>query len=394
MKEESIQIQMLGGFRVGLGENFIEESSKRAPKFWKVLQYLITFRHKQIPHDELVSAIWPDAGQSDPRNVMHNMIFRIRSTLASSGVPHGKEMILYNGGGYAWNNSLNCVVDCEEFEKLYNMASADGLSVEAKLELLLKAIELYKGEFLPKSSYEMWVIPLSGYYRSMYIKCVHTALELIMASKDYNQAETLCKKALQIDPFDEKIIEYHLRALIKQDNQTAAMAEYHKTSTLFYEELGIDLPMAIKELYLEIESISNVKEHAIEDLMKEWHEKADYPGAYYCEYIVFRSIYQLEARSVARTGKLVFIISLSFNGENSANHKPVDIMTHLYDAIRSSLRKGDIFTRAAPNQYILMLQALTYENCSMIIKRITRKHKKKHANLDLTVKIRPINPVK
>ena len=32
------------------------------------------------------------------------------------------------------------------------------------LELCLEGLELYKGDFLPKSEYESWVIPISTYY--------------------------------------------------------------------------------------------------------------------------------------------------------------------------------------------------------------------------------------
>jgi len=45
-------------------------------------------------------------------------------------------------------------------------------------------------------------------------------------------------------------------------------------------------------------------------------------------------------------------------------------MKQLGMAIPGSLRKGDLFTRCSPNQYMLMLFSLTYEDCKTLISRI------------------------
>jgi hypothetical protein len=45
-------------------------------------------------------------------------------------------------------------------------------------------------------------------------------------------------------------------------------------------------------------------------------------------------------------------------------------MKQLAIAIPRSLRKGDMFTRATPSQYMLMLNNLTYEDCKSLIDRV------------------------
>jgi len=393
MKEEQIRIQMLGGFRISAGENSVAEISKRAPKLWRVLQYLIAFRHKTVSQEELVSAIWPENQGGDPGSAMRNMMFRLRSALASSGLPFGAEMILHSGGGYSWNNLLDCTMDFEEFEKLYNRACADDITKQARIETLLQAIDLYKGDFLPNASCEMWAMPIVSYYRAMYFKCVHVILELLLEQKSYSQAEMVCKKALLLDQFEEKIHEYHLRSLIGQEKQAAALAEYQKTTALFYEELGVNPSESLRSVYLDIQKMNRDSNCTLEDLMKEWIQSADFPGAYYCEYGVFKIIYQLEARSVARSGKSIYAVSIVIKDDIKKNKKAEAVMPNLKNIIQSSLRKGDVFTRAAPNQCVLMLQGLTYENCKMLSKRILRAHNQKHRAYPLEISIRPITPI-
>ena len=53
------------------------------------------------------------------------------------------------------------------------------------LELCLEGLELYKGDFLPKSEYESWVIPISTYYHSLYQKLVYKTVELLTKREDF-----------------------------------------------------------------------------------------------------------------------------------------------------------------------------------------------------------------
>lgn len=397
MQNNLIKIQMLGGFRISSGGNIVDESSKSAPKFWRMLQYLIAFRHKPISNDELIDAIWPESEKGDPRSSMRNMVHRIRCALISSGIPNAKEMILQSGNGYAWNNSLDCVVDFEEFgkaEKLYDLPCEDKYSKQAKFEKLSQAIDLYKGDFLPNASGEMWAMPIASYCRALFIKYVHIALEQLMERGSYIEAEMICKKTLRIDRFDEKTHEYHLHALSKQEKQAAAHAEYQKMSTLFYEELDANPSESLRAIYLDIQEPYNGDACSLEELTQNWIESDVIPGAYYCEYGVFKIVYQIEARAIARSEKSIYIISIVIQDNPEKKKKGRAIMPLLHDIIQDSLRKGDLFTRAGPRQYVMMLQNLGYEDCKMLAKRILKRHNKKNRSFALKINIRAMLSVK
>ena len=46
-------------------------------------------------------------------------------------------------------------------------------------------------------------------------------------------------------------------------------------------------------------------------------------------------------------------------------------MDQLLEAIKNSLRKGDVVSRYSGMQYVVMLPALTYEDGEMVMNRIT-----------------------
>ena len=50
-------MEMLGGFAIVDGEKRIIEQEKRSSKTWKMLQYLVTHRHKVVTQEELAERI-------------------------------------------------------------------------------------------------------------------------------------------------------------------------------------------------------------------------------------------------------------------------------------------------------------------------------------------------
>lgn len=387
-----IKIQMLGDFSIASGEGSVRELTKRAPKFWRVLQYLIAFRNQQISREDLISAIWPDGKSGDPENAMRNMVFRIRTALVESGMEHAKDMLIRSGEGYCWNSKLDCYVDSEEFERLYKEAASPEVPRAVRLDKLIEAIALYKGDFLPTAGFEMWAIPLTSYYRSLFFKCVHMAIDMMMEDEKFSDVELICKKALQFDPFDEVTHEYHLKSLIAQKKQKLALDEYQRLSTLFFEELGVSPSENLKELYLKILETTEQKQKDIIPLVKNWSDSGSFEGAYFCESEVFRIIYQVEARLLNRNGQSAFLVSIS--AEDLGRQKKAALaMRQLQDTIQNSLRKGDLFTRLDVNQYLLLLQNLAYEDCKLVSARIQRKYAKNNRSVQLKTKIQPVKPL-
>ncbi|MCL1808431.1 MAG: winged helix-turn-helix domain-containing protein [Clostridiales bacterium] len=390
MSSAPIQIQMLGGFAIVEDQICLEERSKRTSKSWKLLQYLVAHRHYTVSQNELRTAFWPDGDEGG--SAMRNMVHRLRTMLEESGISHGEDLILSNNGAYIWNNAIPCVVDIEEFEKLYVQASSIS-SAQDRLELLMQAIDLYKGDFLPTTSSELWAIPVSSYYRSMFIKCVHAALELLTRAKRIDDAETLCAKALRIDRFDEKINEYYLRSLLAQGKQLQAHDVFKNIESMFYEEMGVSPSESLREVHRQILWRGGTEEFSISNVMNEWRGDADFPGAFYCDYSVFRTIYQVEARSILRSKKSVYIICFETKKTSGQGARDSRVVKQLFKVIPDNLRQGDLFTRAGNNQYMIMLQNISYENCKMLSNRILHSLDAKDRAKIIRATIKPVTPI-
>ena len=385
-----IKIETLGGFAIIDGNKRIIEQEKRSSKTWKLLQYLVAHRHKIVSQEELAEIFCDEDNLDSAGSALRTIIYRARAVLVKSGLTCADSLILTKGGGYSWNNDIPCTVDIEEFEACYKKAHAE-VSDDVRLCLLLKASDIYKGDFLPNAVGELWVLPLSRWYRSMYISCTLDSLELLVKLKRFVEVEQLCAKALQIDPFEEKLIEYHIRAMIAQGKNSDALAEYKRAETMFYDVLGVSFSEELRALYAAIQRPEMEECTTLENLLGQWLDGADFPGAYYCDLSEFKTIVQIESRSVPRSGRTAYIVMLETKHE--AEVKNGGVMGQLSTIIPANLRKGDLFTRSCPSQYLIMLHSLTYEDCKMLLNRILHDLDSKYLPKVVGTTIKPLKPL-
>ena len=385
-----LRIEMLGGFVIVCNGNRITEQIKRSSKVWKLIQYLVVHRHKTVSQEELSDAFCSDEHAGNPGSTVRTMVYRARTVLAECGIPGAEHMILSGNGGYRWNSSADCEVDIEEFDDLQKKISS-ATTHEERFELLMQATGIYHGDFLPNSSDEMWVMPLQRWYRTAFLNNVHEALDILADEGRSAEAEELSVKALRTDPFDEMILEHHLRALLSQGKSMEALDEYRKMETLLYDVLGVTFSDSLRSLYLEIQRPDTNEKMPLDDVLGDWIVGVDFPGAFYCDISVFKAVYQIEARSMVRSGRTTYVVR--FETKYKPGDKDGGIMKELGRVIPLCLRKGDLFTRANPSQYMLMLNSLTYENCSMLVSRILGTLDSKFLSKVTGTSIRPVRPI-
>ena len=391
-----MKIYMLGDFTITCGKIELTEKDSRASKIWRLIQYLILQRHRFVSHNELIDVLCSDEDIRNPANTLRTMIYRARALLAKGGFDTPEEMILSKSGGYNWNNKVHYIVDVEELEAAYEEAN-NCTEKSAQLDALLKVTEIYRGDFLPESAGERWVLPYGRKYRSLYISCVHKALKLLIESGRLSEAEELCSRALRIDPFDEKILEYRLRSLIALGKNTEAYDEYRSMETMFYEIMGVRFSEDLRKLHNQIIRPAVNEELSLEEMLEDWLKGVDFPGAFYCDLSVFRAVYQIESRNAYRlsnaykSAKSTFIVRIDTKQE--VGERRVGVMKQLGMVIPASLRRGDLFTRASPNQYLLMFKNLSYENCKMLVDRILRSLDAKRLSKISEISIKPLIPI-
>jgi DNA-binding SARP family transcriptional activator len=393
-----LQINMLGEFSLTYGDSTINDQNSRSRKLWTLLEYLITFRDKEITQNELIELLWPDDSCDDPANTLKTLLHRVRAVLGELNLEDPKKMIAYHRGTYSWIPGIPCTIDVEEFEQFCKQAAACAENEEARLDLLLRAVALYKGDFLPRAALEFWVVPINTYYHTQYLKIVHEALDLLADRGRFDEIIEICQRAVAIDPYDEGLHLSMIRALVATGAQRAALQHYDYVTDLFFTQFGVTPSPELTALYKEIVKTSKNLELDLNIVKEGLREEEARQTAFFCEYEFFKDIYRLEARAAARTGQVIHIALItvtSGTGEPLTQKLLNTTMGRLKEVIASSLRRSDVFTRYSVAQYLIMLPSASFENGNIVMRRITSKFRSLYPKMNVTLhyKLLPLDPL-
>ncbi len=393
-KKQKLYIGMLGGFSLTYGDKCISDQTIRSKKIWVPLEYLISFRNREVSQNELIELLYPNGKSDNPGNALKTLIFRIRAVLDELGYKDGRDMLVHYRDSYAWNPDMDFEVDVDRFELLCKKGASIQFSDEERIEAYLEAIDLYKGDFLPMSAYEPWVIPLNAYYHNTYLNAVHNAVNMLRALERYSQIVKICQNAIAIDKYDEFLYYNLILALVELKNPQAALAQYKEMTDLFYGEFGVTPSKELMALYKEITKATRGVETDLSMIKEAMREEAETGGAFYCEYEVFKDIYRLEVRAAERTGNSLYLCLITANGKTGTPPSAKTLnsaIDKLRECIKGSLRRGDAYARYSVSQFILMLPGTTYETGSMVIERILKRFYRENprASVVLAYSIQP-----
>lgn len=392
-----LQVRMLGEFSLRSDEQEINDGDNRSRKVWLLLAYMIYCRAHAISMNEYVELLWGDEeSSSNPLNALKTMLHRVRTMLDQLAPGMGHHLIVRQDGSYAWNPQILVSLDAEDFETLCKCgthAENDAL----RLDFYLQALALYRGDFLPKLSMEVWTVPLTAYYHNLYVQTVQEAIRLLEEKGCAEQVISICRNAVILEPYNEELYRHLMQNLLTTGDLDEVVTVYEEMSELLFSTFGVMPEEETRVLYRK--AVHTVNDHTVSPgtVREQLKESDSHSGALLCEYDFFKVLYHAEARSIARSGDAIHIGLLSVSGENGLelSKRSLDCcMENLETLIRASLRKGDIFSRCSVSQYILMLPHANYENSCMVCDRIVKAFFRQypHSPAELSQSVQPLEP--
>lgn len=388
-----LKIRLLGGFSLTYGEKTISDANYHLKKPWMLLACLITFRSREIPVDELINLLYPGEQGKSPQDALRNLVRRLEAMLEELELPANHEVIQISRGGYAWNPGVPSQLDADLFEMACQRVGTPWLTPEERLETCMSALALYRSDFLSKAMGERWVRRAAERYHAMYVALVQTTVGLLAAQERWEDVVPLCGRAIQIDGYEESFYYYLIRGLIRTGQPRQAMERYKRMHTIFYAELGLPPSDQMSELYQEISRENRRADtHEPEDLaaISRFLLREDQlSGAFFCELEVFTDIYNLEARSIARSGRTVNLCMISAampDGSRPPLRLLNSAMENLADCIQDTLRKGDVATQYSAHQFLLLLPAPGPDKAQLALDRILSRFTERHPRCPLVLR--------
>ena len=394
---EPIRVTMLGNFSITRGDATIDDNNNRMRKVWLLLAYLIYNRHNRATQDNYISLMQGASSQEfdDPGGRLKALFYRARTMLEPLGQRLGHELIIRKNSTYGWNTEYSLTLDVEEFDRL--CSEAGKVSGEEQLALQLQALELYQGDFLPKLSMEPWVMPIHAYYHQRFLELAIPALHQLQQLQRWAEAVSLCRRALQIEPYSEELYQHLMRCQIAAEQRADAIRTYENMSELLFDTFGVMPSDESRSLYREASREENDRSVSADTVREHLQEPGVAKGAVFCEYDFFKLLYQVQARAIIRSGDVIHIGLLSMHGADGKElaRRSLDrAMENLQELVVSSLRQGDVVTRYSASQFIVMLPQANYENscavCQRIVKAFCRQYP--HSPAQIHFSVHPLEP--
>lgn len=382
----TVKISVLGEFKIEYNGNVISDDINRSKKMWNLLAFIVINNKYTITQARFIDALWAEDDSNNPTNALKTQLFRTREMLKPLGFK-GEGCILSHRGAYSWNPEYGISLDCVNFENLIQRADSSFLSVKEKIDSYMSALKLYKGDFIPKLSGEVWTVPISARYHSLYLEAVKDLCTLLESEKDYETVISVLLQAIEIDNLDEKLHCLLINAYIKCDRYNDALQHYDSATNLLYKNLGIEPSDELRSLYNLIMDTQKTLETDLSIIQENLTETTLNKGAFFCEYGYFVKSYQLTQRRLERLGLSTYLCLITLQENQTAKTLPLkkldNFMTKLLDVLKLSLRTGDVVSRYSTSQYIILLPCVNFEDAEMVMNRILSNYKKRFRRDDI-----------
>ena len=367
-----LQVKMFGRFQVTCGEHVIVSPDSRNSKVIQLLQYLLCNRGKMILQEELIEVLLHDDYGSNPVSTLKNIVYRLRKLFI--GADLDKSCILYKKNRYGFSPDIPCEIDAELFFELTKRVKHAHLDDDSRFALCMQAIELYRSDFLTRSSNEPWVMGRAVRYQEQFCELIRTAYGIAERCGRFDEVLPVLQRATVLYPYEEELYLMHISCLYELRRGREAIEEYNSVANTLYNDLGVSPSQTMQNLYRRITSSMQPVTDSILEVRATISEPEYFTGAYYCNFENFVNIYQFIVRHMERSGQSVYLMLCTLTESDNSPPKNGErlskLSTALHQAARMSCRRGDVYTRYSPSQFLLMLMNINQENCHIVADRL------------------------
>jgi DNA-binding SARP family transcriptional activator len=239
-----LRLSLLGPANVAAGDP-AEPVELATQKGAALVFYLAARPEQAVSRTRLIALLWQDSDEQEGRNSLSTTLSRVRRGL--SNVP-----IVAVGDSLVWRPDPADLVwtDVAVFQELTRpSASRDQLD---------SAVELWRGPFLEGfdlrdcSDWDEWLELERAAWQQRMLDALERAAEAHAGESDWSGALTHARRALAIDPLQERFHRLVMRLYERAGDRAAALSHYRTAQQTLEQELGVQPDPRTQRLYRDI----------------------------------------------------------------------------------------------------------------------------------------------
>jgi LuxR family transcriptional regulator, maltose regulon positive regulatory protein len=240
-----VRISSLGGFTVETNGGPVKFTGKAQKKPIEMLKVLIAFGGKDVAEERIIDALWPDSDGDSGKMAFKITLHRLRKLISQN-------VVIAQSVGVTLDQR-SCRVDAWALQQIVKdaeciLSGAGTPAVKKRLKNqktrhvinnLEKAINLYKGHFLPDDLGKPWAISLRERLKIKYLSAVEMLARHWEASGRYEKAIECCRRGLEADELAEELYQRIMRCHSRLGGKAEAIRVYEQCRSLFRLSLGV-----------------------------------------------------------------------------------------------------------------------------------------------------------
>jgi len=239
----SVEVTALGGVEVTMERRKVLDLEWESEKSKELFLLLLT-HERPLRRDEIVVALWPEAGGSRASSAFHSTLYRVRRALYG-------ECIVTSGGAYALNPLGTFRYDVREFDRLSKAARGMAEDDPSYVDALRAVIGLYRGPFAPNLESE-WADTRRLRLEERFLELAAKLADRLLWQEDHAEAAQTCRRLLEYDPYNEAAYYKLIKAYAASGDHEGALRAYKRYRDVLEIDLGEKPGQAIVQLYSEI----------------------------------------------------------------------------------------------------------------------------------------------
>jgi LuxR family maltose regulon positive regulatory protein len=237
----ALKIHTLGRFGMIKDGKPVAFQGKIQKKPLDMLKALIASGGRDVSEVQLTDALWPDAAGDAAHSAFSTTLQRLRQSVGSEKAVQLKEGKVTLDARYCW-------VDAWAFERTLNDVESLLQDKESKkaIELLEKAVSLYRGDFLGGDTNQPWAISMHERLRSKFIRAVARLGRSWEEKGRWGEAVRWYLKGLDVDSITEEFYQGLMRCYQKLGRKAEALGVYERCRKTLSSVLGVE-PSSVTE---------------------------------------------------------------------------------------------------------------------------------------------------
>jgi DNA-binding SARP family transcriptional activator len=240
-----LRIELLGGFRVRVGDRAVADDAWRRRKPAALIKLLALAPGHRLHREQVMDALWSELGSTAAGANLRKVLYYARSALEDA--TSGGAALISSDGDVVALAAAELSTDVELFR-----SSLAGARRAGDVDEYSRAVLLYRGELLPDDRYDDWAV---GVRRELHVEFLAALTELAALLEARGELERAIEIAQQLVAAESTREESHatlIRLYALAGRRSDALQQYEHVVRLLDEELGTEPGPETQRLYEEI----------------------------------------------------------------------------------------------------------------------------------------------